>query len=196
MSAAPRNHSSIGYRNQRKEKMKPFLIIKKRLLSHTKSRWDFDDYPIRTWKNPNAGEIKVAYGAGIINWSLMVGHGETKKKAIEDLKEKFKLYKDNHQELPRPGTKVPIKFATTEQIDKYEDIAVDFFNTVLNMNYHEGFYSDGSSLPLFEPLEEEQARKTRDEIINRTLLRYSIDITDIYDGPLYIIFKKIKDRSR
>ena len=62
--------------------MRLLKAIIKWLLSFTKSEWDFDDYPISIWKNPNAGEPKVAYGADIINWTLMVGHGETTEKAV------------------------------------------------------------------------------------------------------------------
>jgi hypothetical protein len=74
------------------------------LLSFTKSTWSFQDYPIRTWRNPNAGTLGVAFGAGIINWSLMVGHGETPAKAVKALKERFELYRDNNPNLPRPGS--------------------------------------------------------------------------------------------
>ena len=175
--------------------MQRFLIFIKRLLSYKKASWNFNDYPVRTWKNPNAGELKLTYGAGISNWPLMSGHGETKEKAMEDLKSRFQLYKENNEHLPRPGAKVPIKFYTTEQISKYEELAVDFFKKVLNMDYYKGFYSDGSGLEHFEPPEEEQAKSTRKEIIRRTLAIYNVDISDVYDEPLYVVFEKIKNNK-
>ena len=166
------------------------------LLSFTKSKWEFKDYPVRTWKNLNAGEKKVAFGAGIINWALMVGQGETNQSAIEELKKRFHLFRDNNPSLPRPGSKVSIKFVSTEKIDKYEDLAINFFQKILGMDYHQGFYSDSSSLPLFEPLEEEQAKKMKPNVIQSVLKAYKVDITDIYEQPLYVIFDRIKNKNR
>ena len=60
------------------------------------------------------------------------------------------------------------------------------------MDYYKGFYSDGSGLEYFEPLEEEQAKSARKEIIRRTLANYNVDISDVYDGSLYVVFEKIK----
>lgn len=174
--------------------MNTIKALIKQIKSYFKRDWNFDDYPTKTWKNPNAGEHKVAYGAGIINWSVIVGHGETPEKALIALKDRFNLYKDNNDDLPRPGTKVPFKFSSTENIDKYEKTAVDFFKEVLNMDYYEGFYSDGSILAFFAPYcnDEIANEKMRKEIIKRTFLLYNVDITDIYDKPLWEIFAKIE----
>jgi hypothetical protein len=156
--------------------------IIKRLKSYFKKEWNFEDYPIRTWKNPNAGEINVNYGAGIVNWSMMVGHGETPDLAKKALSDSFKLYKENNENLPRPGCKVPIQFASTEEIDKYEKTAIDFFEKVLELDYYDGFYSDGSCFACMEPYDsDEKAKKFREEVINRTLLHYNTDISDVYD---------------
>ena len=176
--------------------MNAFKAIKKRLLSYSKSDWVIDDYPIWTWRNPNAGDASCTYGAGIVNWSTMVGFGATTTEAIEDLRKLFQLYKDNCDGLPRPGIKVPLRFASTEQIDKYEDIAVDFFRRVLEMDYYDGFYSDGSILAYFEtPDNEQEAKQMREEIIRRTLILYRIDINGIYDEPLYRIFDQIRKKQ-
>jgi len=168
----------------------------KQIKSYSKRDWNFDDYPTKTWENPNAGEDKIVYGAGIVYWSGMVGHGETPEKALTVLKDSFKLYKENNEDLPRPGTKVPLKFASTENIDKYEKTAVDFFKEVLNMDYYKGFYSDGSILAYFEPYDnDEAAKKIKEAIIKRTLLLYGVDITDIYDEPLWKIFERIETKK-
>jgi predicted RNase H-like HicB family nuclease len=174
--------------------MDTFKAFIKRIASYSKSDWDFDDYPAKTWKNPNAGEENVAYGAGIINWTMMVAHGETKEKAMTALKESFKLYKENNNDLPRPGTKVPLQFASTDNIDKYEQTAVDFFKRVLNMDYYEGFYSDGSVLEFLRD-DDTDSEGMKKEIIRRTLSMYNVDITDIYDEPLWTIFERIENRG-
>lgn len=176
--------------------MNSFRVLIKWLLSFTKSKWVLNDYPIKTWENPNAGEDKCAFGAGIINWSFMVGHGETPEKAIKALEARFKLRKENNPDLPRPGSQVPIKYASTEKIDKYREIAVDFFKRVLNQDYNKGFYSDGASLSPFEGPDEEKGKIVKEEIIRRTLSVYGVDITNIYDEPLYKIFEFIASRNQ
>jgi hypothetical protein len=132
--------------------MNTYKSIIKRLFSYLKSDWDFEDYPIETWSNPKAKQASDAFGARIINWSIMVGHGETTVQAIEDLRVQFRLFRDNNDSLPRPGIKVPLKFASTEQIDKYEDIAVDFFKRVLNINYIMDFILMAPYWTIFHPL--------------------------------------------
>jgi hypothetical protein len=171
-------------------------LLSKLILSYRKLKWGFSDYPVRTWKNPNAGEKKVAFGAGIMNWSLMVGHSETPEKAVQALKEKFLLYQKNNPVIPRPGTHVPIKYASTEQISKYRDIAVDFFQKVLNLDYNRGFYSDDATLWPFEGPDEKQAEVARKGIIMRTKVIFNVDISDIYDQPLYKIFERIKNAKQ
>jgi hypothetical protein len=165
----------------------------KQIKSYSKKSWIFEDYPIKIWKNSNASDDKVAYGAGIINWILMVGHGKTPEKALTALKDSFKLYKDNNDDLPRPGTKVPIKFVSTDNIDKDEETAVDFFRNILDMDYYGGFFSDGSTLANFELSDnDEVVKKIREEIIKKTLSLYNVDIEDIYDEPLWNILEKIE----
>jgi predicted RNase H-like HicB family nuclease len=167
----------------------------KLLKSYSKKEWDFDDYPVEIYSNENAGEDKVKFGARIVNWSVMVGHGETKQRALENLKESFKLFKDNN-ELPRPGTKVPLRFALRQEIEDYEELAVDFFDKILKLNYYDCFVSDQSSLVDFESLDGDDKRK---EFKIRTIKRikeiYGANITDTYDKYLVDVFNKIKSKE-
>lgn len=170
------------------------------MVSHFKKNWNFEDYPIKTWKNPNAGEKKVAYGAGIINWAIMVGHGESSEKALIALKDKFKQYKEKNDILPRPGKTVQIKFASSEKMDRYEKTAVDFFKNILEINYYDGFFSDVSSLSDFEwgyrlSNDEELVNQYRDKIIKQVFLFYNVDITEMYDEPLWKIFEIIENKK-
>jgi predicted RNase H-like HicB family nuclease len=170
--------------------------IVKRIKSYSKAHWELDDYPITIWRNPHACEDKVAFGAGILRWATMIGHGETPEKALTALKENFKLYNENHDSLPRPGTKVPFEYVSTDLIDKYEKTAVDFFKRVLHRDYYNGFYSDMSSLVDFMLFNNyEKANEFKSDIINRTILLYHVDITDVYDEPLWKIFEKIQKRT-
>jgi len=164
----------------------------KRLKSYSKKDWDFDDYPVELYRNENAGEDKVKFGARIVKWPIMVGHGETKQKALENLKESFKLFKDNN-ELPRPGTKVPLQYALTQEIERHEEIAVDFFNKILKLNYYDCFVSDESSLGNFDSLQgDDNPNDFKDKIIKRVQDTYGIDIADVYDNCLVDVFKKLK----
>ena len=173
-----------------------FKVLIKRLKSHSKTSWEFNDYPTKTWKNPNARDENIGFGAGIINWPVMVAHGESPEKALSKLEISFNLYKVDNDLLPRPGTKVPLQFASTENIDRFEKTAVDFFKRVLNMNFYEGFYSDGTILAYFEPPDNlEKTKEMKANIINKTLLLYNVDITDIYDEEIWRIFDRIENNN-
>jgi len=41
---------------------------------------------------------------------------KTYGKAVENLKKDFELYKKRNPSVPRPGTYVPIKYASTKQL--------------------------------------------------------------------------------
>ncbi|MFL9845560.1 hypothetical protein [Flavobacterium rhizosphaerae] len=119
----------------------------KLILSYLKSDWSFDDYPLEIMYNPNAGEEK--YHARLINWYHMIDFGKSRDEAIRNLKIMFDEYK-NENELPRPGSVVPIKYATSFKVEEYEDIAIDFFEKILGLNYFSCFISDLSSLYDFD----------------------------------------------
>jgi predicted RNase H-like HicB family nuclease len=169
--------------------------IIKRLTSYFKKDWDIEDYPIELFFNENAAEEEVKFGALIKNWSGMVAHGETKEKAFENLKENFKLFKDNN-ELPRPGTKVPLQFALTGIIDDYEDIAVDFFEKVIGLSYYDCFVSDQSSLTDFETMNGvDKVDKFKQDTISKTKEFFGVDISNTYDKYLVDVFEQIKKRE-
>ena len=169
----------------------------KRIKSYFKKTWVFEDYPIRVWKNQNTCEDKVVYGAGIINWYTMVGFGETPEKALNSLKGSFKIFEEKNNYLHRPGEKVPIKFAPTVNMDKYEEIAVEFFKNILDIDYYSGFFSDCSSLANFGSFgNDENLKNERDKIIKKIYSYYNMDITDIYNEPLWKIFEKLETNKK
>jgi len=177
--------------------MNTLKIIVKRLKSYTKSSWGFEDYPVKVWKNPNAGEENISFGAGIIGWPIMIGFGNNPEEALTALKENFRQYKENNNDLPRLGKKVQLEYVLTDQIDKYEEIAVDYFDRVLKKNYYNGFYSDMSSLADFIFTDDnEKIKEIKSNIINKTILLYNVDISDVYEGPLWKIFKMIHNEKR
>ena len=53
----------------------------------------------------------------------MDGLGDTKQAAYADLQKKFGDFKSNGKTPPRPGTGLPIEFASTDRIGFFDDIA-------------------------------------------------------------------------
>ena len=112
------------------------LATWKKALSYTKSTWDLDDYPLRYKKQLDTkgeyknGELKL-WVVQIINWWAMTGLGDTKEEAYHMLKNNFTGYLEHYSVGPRPGSKAPLLFAGTNQVDKLEEVAVDFFDKIL-----------------------------------------------------------------
>ena len=76
-------------------------------------------------------------------------------------------------------------------------MAVDFFEKILEMNYYDGYFSDGSSLTDFELSDDEHLiNKYRNKIIRQILSIYNVDITDIYYEPLWKIFEAIDSKNK
>ena len=129
------------------------------------------------------------YESRIINWYWMNGSGYTKEEAYKNLKEKFQKYKLEGNELPRPGSKVPIKFASTERIYNFDTEAAQFFKAVFAMDYYNIFISDESSMYDFcwdDILIEKQ------KIIQRL---YGIDINDFEGLKIVDILERIKGKK-
>ncbi len=76
---------------------------------------------------------------------------------------KIKAFIKYLQSFFKKGSKVPIQFADTDRIEKYEDIAVDFFSKIIEMNYYDCFISDESSLHDFCLDDEKTIEKIRKE---------------------------------
>ena len=157
----------------------------KYLASFFTSNWNFGHYPLRTWANENAGESNVQLGAAFDGWHGLVGHGSTRKEAVDELRNNFELYKANN-ELPRPGTDKPLEFAPTDRIDEFEEIAVEFFNKILDMNYYQCFISDQSSLHDFG----EDFGNLQQKIYDN----YRITNEEIGEGFLVDIFELIRNK--
>ncbi len=148
--------------------MKKLKAFYKYLISFFKSNWTFDDYPVETWKNPNAQHDEIKYGAGIINWSSFISHGATPEEAIKNLKKDLAEYEENYK-LPRPGIKAPLQFAKTDRIENYDEIGIDFFDKILGVDYFDHFVSDESILFDIDFEKENTVEKIKNE--------YGIEVT-------------------
>jgi hypothetical protein len=127
--------------------------------------------------------------ARIVNWWRMFGHGQTKGEAYTELDRRFSEYKNQGKKLPRPGTKKKpqIVIAPKVEIEQYEQIASDFFEKILEMNYHECLTTDESSLWDFH------GEETNEAYHRKIAEVYRVDVSDIESGNLVQIFKRISE---
>ena len=180
-----------------RDSMWRFYVIAfvKYLASSFKRDWTIDDYPVRIRRRhdanaPSIGSFEpAAWQAQIVHWGQMRGGGSTRDEAVANLNENFNEYRRQHGTVPRPGTRVPIEFAPTTEIDQYSLIAHDFFQKILEMDFDYCFVSDESSLWEF-PNTSDEARVF--ELIRRT---YQVDVSDIQTGNLVQIFKRLQESS-
>jgi hypothetical protein len=166
-------------------------LLYKYLFSFLKTDWDLTDYPVRYTYQRTKDSVNIkatdatTWCAQIINWWVVSSLGNTKKEAYNELLKNFKTHKANHK-LPRPGIKVPIEFAPSTKIDCFDHIAINFFKEILDLDYYNCFISDGSSLWDFEDSDSIEPFYEKIKII------YGIDVSDIDDGNLVEIFKRIE----
>ena len=165
--------------------MKQILAKFKYFLSFFKSEWVFEDYPLETWVNPNAEDDNIKFGAKFTNWSTFVAHGGSKQEAVNALRKNLTEYGKKNK-LPRPGSMVPIQFAETVRIEKNEEIAVDFFNKIIGVDYYSCFISDLSSLSDFG--------LDNSDTIEKIKMEYGIEP----DSDLFLvdIFEQIRRESK
>lgn len=126
------------------------------------------------------------YSAYIANWALS-GSGDTKHEAIANLNGVFqavKAEKEKHGEpLPRPGTQVPIQFASRDLVDQHADLADDFVRRVLDLPW--ALITDESSLWHFH------SDETNGVFVSRIREVYGVDVSDIESAKLAEIFDRI-----
>ena len=131
-------------------------------------------------------DLPCGTGVQIVRWPQMCGLGDTKPEALEDLRQRLEAYREDRP-LPRPGTQVPLEFASTQHVDNYESIAREFLAKILNIDFDRCFLSDQSSLTDFGF--DEASLKRHHAKIRET---YGIDASDLGDGNLVDIFERIR----
>jgi hypothetical protein len=166
------------------------LVGWKFLLSFRKQDWSLEDYPVIVRKqrdaSPRLGKTGrwtlLAYNARIVNWTL-AGTGDTAADALENLRETFKKVRENRPSMPRPGTRVPLEFASQERIAANSPLADEFLQSVLGV---EGAWiSDESSLWDFT------TEDSLDGCYARIRSLYGVDASDVPHGNLAEIIERI-----
>lgn len=128
-------------------------IARKWLWSFTKDEWSLKDYPIKLRRN-SPYDTGLKWRAQILRWPAICGLGRTKREARADLQTCFNTaasgMKNRGEPLPRPGSKVTIRYAPTDKIDSFKQEWVDeFIENILDLTPADVFLSDESTLEDF-----------------------------------------------
>ncbi|MFZ0336633.1 MAG: hypothetical protein WAL45_01255, partial [Terracidiphilus sp.] len=167
----------------------------KYLLSFRKSDWELDDYPIVVRKQEDAGDAPFpalndpvrftmpAYVARVVNWTALDGFGGTRAEALAHLRKRFENACERRSTKPRPGTDVPLEFASQDRITARQALADEFARDVLGVE--DAWLSDESSLWHFT------LGGSLDEYYAKIMLLYGVDVRDVPDGNIAAILGRI-----
>ncbi len=164
------------------------------LTSFFKRSWDLADYPVRVRQfepqEPHGRfPAPFTWSAQVINWVAMQGHGYSREEAFADLAKGLASFKALGKPLPRPGSRVPLEFASNERIVQHEVLATDFLDRIFGVRYDECFISDKSTLWLFHD-------QDRNDVLHKKILEvYSVDVSDIESGLIADILDRIAAHS-
>lgn len=160
-------------------------MLWKRLLSYRKREWRLSDYPIRMRVQKDV-EQKDRYWARVLGWCIDAT-GATPVEALAELQCRFEERKANLAEegklQPRPGTRVPIEFASQESINSHGKLIDDFIVHVLELEW--AFISDESSLGDFH------TEDTNEKLNAKIKQVYGVDVSDIESGSISEILDRI-----
>ncbi len=172
------------------------LTAWKYLLSFRKQNWELGDYPVvvRAQEVPPSGngasprERQYRWRAEILKWYLF-GFGDTPDEALRELAANFSKAAAARQlkqtPLPRPGTTVPVEWASRERIDTHAELAEDFIRRVLELEW--AWISDESSLWDFHQDETNMALQAKIQEV------YGVDVSDIESGNVAEILSRIAE---
>ena len=159
----------------------------KRAHSYRKKTWEFRDYPISVREQKDVPE-NSRYWARVLGWNLDET-STTREGAVAALQHRFQIRKTELEAegklLPRPGTKVPIKFGSQDRILANDFLANDFIERILDMDW--AFLTDESSLWHFH------TGTSNEEYFAKIKEVYFVDVSDIESGNIADILDRIAD---
>ncbi len=168
-------------------------------LSFRKAAWELSDYPIRIKKQEFDPSSEYAsprfkqhdYVARIVNWPLS-GGGDSKGEALSNLQRSWEAARDKRKiagtPLPRPGKRVPIEFASRDNVAVHAELEQDFIQRILGLEW--AWISDESSLWHFH------TQETNEYYLETIREAYGIDVTDIESGYIFEILDRIAESRR
>src|SRR5260221_4843790 len=172
---------------------KKILDVWKLGLSVRESDWELLDCPfvIQEQKaDPAYHGTRLKqhrYVASILKWGL-VGLGDSEQESLQNLQSNFANAKADRaragKPLPRPGTRVPVEFASQERVNAHSELTEDFIRRVLDLDGC-AWISDESSLWDFHHNE------TNGDLLAKIKEVYSVDVSDIESARLSEILERI-----
>jgi len=179
---------------------KQLRALWKYCLSFRKRDWELSDYPVsirRQLPDPaceyddNPRFVFHLYAASIVNWHLS-GSGNSRDEALANLRKTFADVKAKRltsgEPLPRPGSRVPIGFASQDRVNADPALRDDFIHRILGFEW--AFISDGSSLWDFH------TERSNDQFVAKIEEVYGVDVSDIESARLCEILERIGTRRR
>jgi hypothetical protein len=165
-----------------------FRAVWKFCLSFLKREWKLQDYPLSIREqeiDPTYAGTRLKqhrYIAFIVNWGIC-GAGDTPTEALRALEAVFETAKRKRPRMPRPGTRVPVQFATQERVSAHPELAADFIRRILGLEW--AWISDESSLWDFHQ------EDTNDALHAKIKQGYGVDVSDIQSARLSEILERI-----
>jgi hypothetical protein len=169
-------------------------------LSFRSHDWGLQDYPISVRRqevdpdseyDDNPRFKQHSYVSSIINWNVN-GFGNLKGEAMTDLLANFAARKaylaEKGRPLPRPGTNVPIEFASQDSVNAHPDLTQDFIERVLGFEW--AFVSDESSLWDFH------TEKTNELLVAKIRSVYGVSVDDIESAKIWEILDRIAETQK
>lgn len=128
-------------------------IAKSWLTSFFRSEWLPEHYPVYVKKQTGVPE-NARWCARVLNWAGPMGFGTSEQEARAILGEKLRRIASHRRErgkpMPRPGTGIPIEFASTARIDADEALLDEFIGKALGYTPNDPvFISDESRISDF-----------------------------------------------
>lgn len=176
------------------------LALWKFCMSFRKYDWEAGDYPVvvreqavENGSGPSHSQsVQSRYLARIVNWWVMTGGGETPTQARADLVDRFHRIKKTRlskgKGMPRPGTKVPVEFASSNRVSADPELRDDFIQRVLDLDW--AFVSDETTLWDFHTENSNEALNAKIKAM------YGVDVSDLESGNLAEILDRIAARRK
>lgn len=127
-----------------------FRIMNAWLASFVRSEWKPESYPIEI-RTQDGVPPEAKWCARVLNWPVLTGLGSTKNEAhtalLKSLREIALKRCQEGKSMPRPGTGLPLEFASTTRVLSEPALLEDFIIHVLGFTQSDPvFISDESSI--------------------------------------------------
>jgi hypothetical protein len=168
-------------------------IIVSWLTSFVRGKWKPEYYPIEIHTQDDVPSEAKWY-ARVLNWPGPTGLGKTKEEAhIALLNNLREIAQRRHQEgksMPRPGTGLPIEFASTTRVMNDPDLLEDFIIHILGFSLNDPlFISDESTINDFG--DDERIIEIRQKIE----LRYGYHLEELEPVLIADVLDRVRNKA-